>query len=535
MQKTMPPMRVSKLVWLWLVAVVIGAGCYFRFVNLDAKVYWHDEVYTSLYMAGYRITEARRQLVKRPEINAQDVLKYQQLDPQRSVLDTIRALAAEDPVHPPLYFVSLRLWAHVFGSSVRAIRSLSALLSLLVFPCLYWLCCELFESTLTAWIAMMIVAVSPFHVFYAQEARQYSLLAAAILFASAALLSALRRQTRGGWIVYAAALIFGLYTHVLFLGVVLGHLLYVLGMSFPEINWKTMRLPRAVLYYLLATACGLVAFVPWGLIVVRNLGRVEATFSFLNRQDSVLKLVGQWGYCFGSLFVDIADGRVRAVYGFDYPWIELIYLPALILALYSIYFLYRRAERRTLLFVSTLVGTVFILLALPDLLMGTWASSVQRYLISSFLGVQLAVAHLFARRLNAPGFARRRVWQGLFAVLVLVGVVSCATGSRAEMWSNKGNPHIPQIARVVNAAPAPLVICSFGEPASADAVTLSYLLEPKVKLRMMDKQDVIFVPAGYSDLFLFGSPQWAQRAVNTEGIYRVEPVGESGLWRLIKN
>jgi uncharacterized membrane protein len=535
MQNITPPKRVSKLVWLWLAAVVIGAGFYFRFANLDRKVYWHDEVYTSLYMAGYRITEARKQLVNRPEINAQDVLNYQQLDPQRSVLDTINALAAEDPIHPPLYFVSLRLWAHVFGSSVRAIRSLSALLSLLVFPCLYWLCCELFESSLTAWIAMMIVAVSPFHVFYAQEARQYSLLAAVILFASAALLYALRRQTRGGWIVYTAALVFGLYTHVLFAGVILGHLLYVLGMSLPLVNWKIRRLPRAVLYYLLATSIGLIAFAPWGLIVVRNLGGVEATFSFLNRQDSVLKLVEQWGYCFGSLFVDIADRRVRVVYGFDYPWLQLIYLPVLILALYSIYFLCRRAERRVLLFVSTLIGTAFIMLALPDLLLGTWASSVQRYLISSFLGVQLSVAHLFAERLTASGFARRRVWQGLFAVLIMVGVVSCATGSRAEMWSNKGNPHIPQIARIINAAPAPLVICSFGEPASADAVTLSYLLEPKVKIRMMDKSDVIVVPGGYSDLYLFGSPQWAQRAVNTEGSYRIAPVGESGLWRLIKN
>lgn len=523
------------MVWLWLVAIVIGAGLYFRFVNLDRKVYWHDEVYTSLYMAGYRITEARRQLVNRPEINAQDVLKYQQLDPQRSVLDTIHSLAAEDPVHPPLYFVSLRLWAHMFGSSVRAIRSLSALLSLLVFPCLYWLCCELFESSLTAWIAMMIVAVSPFHVFYAQEARQYSLLAAVILFASASLLYALRRQTRGSWAIYAVALIFGLYTHVLFAGVILGHLMYVLGMNLTEINWNLRRLPRAVRDYLLATAIGLVAFAPWALIVARNLGRIESSFSFLNRQDSVLKLVKQWGYCFGSLFFDIADRRVRAVYGFDYPWLELIYLPVLILALYSIYFLCRRAGRSTRLFVLTLACTVFVLLALPDLLMGTWASSVQRYLVSSFLGVQLAVAHLFARRMTTAGFARRRVWQGVFAVLILGGVVSCAISSRAEVWSNNGNPHIPQISRLVNDAPAPLIICSFGEPASADAVTLSYLLEPKVKLRMMDKSDVIVVPAGYSDLFLFGSPQWAQRAVNTEGKYRIEPVGDSGLWRLIKN
>lgn len=535
MQKLTPPKRVSKLAWLWLIAIILGAGLYFRFVNLDRKVYWHDEVYTSLYMAGYRITEARRQLVNRPEINAQDILKYQQLDPQRSVLDTIRSLAAEDPVHPPLYFVLVRLWAHVFGSSVRAVRSLSVVFSLLVFPCLYWLCLELFESSLTAWIALMIAAVSPFQVFYAQEARQYSLLAAVILLASAALLYALRSPTRRSWIIYAAALVFGLYTHVLFTGVVLGHLVYVLGINLREINWKRKRLPGEVRDYLLATSISLAAFAPWGMIVLRNLGLIHSTFSFLNRNDSFLKLVRQWGYCLGSLFVDVADQRVRALYGFDYQWVYLVYLPVLILIGYSIYFLWRRAERRARFFVLTLIGTVFILLALPDLLWGSWSSSVQRYLISSLLGVQLAVAYLFARRMTTDGLAQRRVWQGLFAVLIISGVISCAISSRAQVWSNKGDPLIPEDARILNAAPAPFVICSFSEAASGGVVTLSYLLEPKVKLRLLGKPDVLAVPGGHDDdLFLFGPSDWVERAIKVEGNHRVEQALAPGLWRVVQ-
>ena len=40
---------------------------------------------------------------------------------------------------------------------------------------MYWLCLELFESSVTAWLAVAIIAISPFQIVYAQEARPYSL------------------------------------------------------------------------------------------------------------------------------------------------------------------------------------------------------------------------------------------------------------------------------------------------------------------------------------------------------------------------
>jgi len=68
-----------------------------------------------------------------------------------------------------------------FGSSVTVTRGLAALISLFVFPCIYWLCLKLFKS---GWMAMALVAVLPIHVVYAQEAREYSLWPAAILLSS---------------------------------------------------------------------------------------------------------------------------------------------------------------------------------------------------------------------------------------------------------------------------------------------------------------------------------------------------------------
>jgi len=66
-----------------------------------------------------------------------------------------------------------------------AIRSLSAIISLLVFPGVYWLLPGIW--VVNGWIAIALIAVSPFHILYAQEAREYSLWTVTIALSSAAL------------------------------------------------------------------------------------------------------------------------------------------------------------------------------------------------------------------------------------------------------------------------------------------------------------------------------------------------------------
>jgi uncharacterized membrane protein len=210
-----------------LLAALLLVGLIFRFVQLDRKVYWNDEVWTSQRLAGYSGGEVLRAIADGRELGPRDLRRYQRLAPGRGIRATLRALAADDPKQPPLYYVLLRLWAGRFGDSVKSLRCLSALISLLAFPVLFALCLELFGSRRTAWMAVALLAVSPFHVLYDQEARPYSLWALTILLASVALLRALRLGTARGWILYALTVALGLYTHALFLGVMLAHTGYV--------------------------------------------------------------------------------------------------------------------------------------------------------------------------------------------------------------------------------------------------------------------------------------------------------------------
>lgn len=151
--------------WLRVfIVLLLVLGVFFRFANLGLKVYWEEEAFTSLRISGYTESELIQQVFKGQEIGIENLQKYQRPNPEKSVIDTIKGLAVEEPQHTPLYFIMVRLWVQLFGNSVAVTRSLSAVISLLVFPCVYWLCRELFESPLTAWIAVALIAVSPFHV-----------------------------------------------------------------------------------------------------------------------------------------------------------------------------------------------------------------------------------------------------------------------------------------------------------------------------------------------------------------------------------
>src|ERR1700729_270668 len=127
--------------------------------------------------------------------HASDIQAYFRLPSDRShdgLTSTVAGLAAEDPQHPPLYYVLAHLWVDVFGSSLSAIRALPALFGILALPCVFWLALELFRSRATALVALGLFALSPVFVLYSQEAREYSLWTIVVALASVAFLRALR-------------------------------------------------------------------------------------------------------------------------------------------------------------------------------------------------------------------------------------------------------------------------------------------------------------------------------------------------------
>lgn len=518
--------------WLLLLLVaLLTAGLFFRFTNLNRKVYGNDEVWTSFWLSGQSASEMIEKVFDGRELTTQDLQRYQRVNSDRSWISTIMSLAADDPKQPPLYYVLLRLWTQFFGDSISSIRSLSAFISLLVFPCLYWLCRELFETPRTAWIAIALMAVSPFHVLYAQEARPYSLWTVTILLSSAVLLRTLRRLTWWSWSLYAATIALGLYSHTLFGLIIIAQGAYVIALRPRKINPKEFQLPKVHIGYLLATLVGLIAFAPWAVVIISKLPQLQGDVSWLNENVNPSDLLKQWTYNFHSVFLDTGG----YLYGIGSPFINLISLSILALVASSIYFLVRSTPKRVWLFILTLSGSAFIWLALADLIWGGRRSGVARYLIPSYLGIQLGLAHLLATQIVSASFLQRKIWQVAMVLLVGSGIMSCAIISQAEIWWNKASSrNIPEVARIINRSSRPLIISDSSGLNPGNVVSLSHLLDPKVRFRLVVKSKVPTIPDGFSDVFLFNPSESLRRGLEREENYKVEPIYKSELWRLRK-
>ena len=66
-------------------------------------------------------------------------------------------------------------------------------------------------------------------------------------------------------------------------------------------------------------------------------------------------------------------------------------------------------------------------------------------------------------------------------------------------------------------------------------VALCYLLDPKVRLRLVSEDTELQIPAHFSDVFLFRPSAPLREKLERGTSYRVEAVDPlSGLWRLVK-
>ena len=512
--------------WLrFLIIVLLVLGVFFRFVNLDRKVYWHDEVITSLHLAGHIADDLKPQVFNGKVIGVKDLQTYQHPTPQTSLMDTINALVVEDPQHPPLYYVLARFWMQWFGSSVAVVRSVSAVISLLVFPCIYWLCLELFESSLVGWVAIALIAVSPVHVVFAQEAREYSLWMVITLLSSASLLRAMRLNTKNSWLIYAATLALGLYSLPLIALTALGHGIYIIAIN--GCRWN-----KTISGYLLACVTATLAFAPWILLTFNSLTKAQETTAWSSSKVPLSRLVKSWAGNVSRVFFDI---NLDAGAFFLYTLTPV--LISLILVIYSFYLLYKSSSKKSFLFTLTMLGVPALALIVPDLVLGGLRSTVPRYLVPCYLSILLSVAYLLGHQIVSGSFFQQKLWQFITIVVISAGVVSCIVNSQSQVWWNKkpSNMHV-QSAKIINKSDRPLLISIFHGANAGELLSMSYLLDPKVRLQLVVEPNIPKIPDNFSDVFVFNPTPALKSGLEKNYNSTVEPVEPSEilLWKLKK-
>jgi mannosyltransferase len=222
---------------LTLLAILLLAA-FLRFYRLDAQSFWNDEGNSA------RIAERTLALIVE---------------------------GAAGDIHPPGYYLLLHYWRALFGQSEFALRSLSVVAGLALVVFTYLLGRRLFGK-MTGVIAAFLGAISPFAIYYSQEARMYVFLAA--LAAASALASCgFRISDRRSWSAALAAYVFtcavGLYTHYAFSFILLAHNLVFFLRWVATDRRSPLRWSSAAAWFAAQIAI-LILFLPWAPTALRQ-------------------------------------------------------------------------------------------------------------------------------------------------------------------------------------------------------------------------------------------------------------------------
>ncbi|MCU0525497.1 MAG: glycosyltransferase family 39 protein [Elainella sp. Prado103] len=536
----------SPLRFVLMVLIIFGTLC--RFVQLDHKLYWYDETFTSLRAAGYTEAEIVVHFADTAVVSAAELQQYQHPIADRTLADTLHSLAIEDTQHPPLYYILAHVWSRWVGSSVAALRFLPALLSLFSLPAMYWLGQELWlrlgasQTSLLVWIGVALIAISPFQLSYGQESRQYSLWATLTLVMTAALLRALRLPNWRNWLLYAITVATGLYTF-LFTGLIcLAHGIYVFSESIWNPDGFDPPHRRSLLGCLGATLLAGLLFLPWAITLWQNLEQAQTVTDWTNYVRPSYELIRSW-----------LQSMARGFYDRKVFWLDRgIQIAIIAIVLYAFYWLRRTAVPAVWRLVFSLTLVPFLPLMLADITVGGMRSMVPRYFIPSLLGMQLAVTYLFGTKLAAPQ-ARPGLWRGLFCFLCSASLVANLTNLQDTTWWQKDhNQAVPEIAEWVRQTPQSILI---SDAETGDLLSLAQALDPDAQILIrprcytctthlpdvFDAQILSLVPP-QTTLYLFhprSTAQWRASLIHPQYDFEVislqtEEAINKLFWRIVK-
>ena len=252
MTKSVERSRRDVILSTFLLLMILALAAGVRFYHLASQSLWADEG-NSAVMAARALSQIAR--------------------------------AAANDIHPPLYYWLLHLWTRVAGVSEYGLRSLSALLGVLLVWAVAELARRLYNDT-TGLAAAFVAALAPFQVYYSQEARMYiqlTLLATTSALAFWWFVEFERRELSGSqrpplydcpiltWPALGLALswIAGLYTHYAF-PLVIG----VLSILYLVWLWRSRglgKVGRRLRRWVALLALALLFFAPWLPIAIRQL------------------------------------------------------------------------------------------------------------------------------------------------------------------------------------------------------------------------------------------------------------------------
>lgn len=278
---------------------------------------------------------------------------------KQSILSLLWSTAHDS--NPPLYYLLLKAWMTVFGTSELALRSLSLIFFWATVYLVYKILREQFHLTekKSCWYLLLVV-LNPLLHYYAFEARMYTMMA----FFGTALFYLLVKKN---YSLYALTAVLALLTHYFLVFILAFHFGYIL--LFHKHEWKHYINPllRTLVWYLPWVGVVLVAHPP----VAQQFWILPMNFYELFLTPAILLT----GYEKGA-------------------WVTYNYLPHLAVLLWALisFFLYRAHRMKTKQGIAFLYGGGTVLIPLFIGVVSFWKPIfLPRYLIFSSVGLTILV------------------------------------------------------------------------------------------------------------------------------------------------
>ncbi|TMM15683.1 MAG: hypothetical protein E6G01_09520 [Actinobacteria bacterium] len=305
---------------------------------------------------------------------------------------------------PPLYYLLLHGWIRLFGTSDLAVRSLGGIIAVATFP-LIWLAGRRIGGRPGAWVALLLLASSPFAVRYATEARMYSLVIFLVVCGFLALVRVLERAKPRPLDLAAVTIVTALllYTHY--------WSVYLLVIVVALLAWRIRTRPadrRAPVWALGAIAGGCILFLPWVPIFLTQLRHTGTPWAEPASFSAMVNAVGEF-----------AGGKSSVGRGLGLTFFALTFLALFGLALdgHRIELDLRTRRPSRALAIAT-AGTLALAIAVGFVTRSAFQGRYAAVVLPTFL---LLVV------LGMATLADRRVRLGVLAVAVALGLAAAAS------------------------------------------------------------------------------------------------------------
>lgn len=300
--------------------------------------------------------------------------------------------------NPPFYYVLVHYWMMLFGSSEVSLRAISMFSFIFtVFFCVLILEFILKIKGKRLWLYALIIFLNPFLLYYAFEARMYSLLA----FLSTASFYYLLSKDYKKYFIFT---FLGFYTHYFFCFVFLIQIIYLLIF---EKKYFFENIKKIFYVFL--------SFVPWLIYVIPKL--LNSTSSFWMSKQTVSDLLSGLGVMFTGY---------ENIYGF---YNDKIYFLSLVLFVIIALFIFlnKKKDKYFYLFIFWSIPIYFLVLLISFIK----PIYVPRYLIFCVVGFNLLLIYII-ENFNFNKFIK-------IAIIFLILYFSITYNSLQTLHKRKGD------------------------------------------------------------------------------------------------